>query len=67
LNLDNKLCNADSNVLVFVNKVNTSASNSGYLDVDANTQLLYNELELEEFILTAIEQRICKNNVCVAS
>jgi hypothetical protein len=67
LNLNNNLYDADSNVLVFVDGVDTSASNSRYLDVDANAQSLYNELELEEFILTAIEQRIRKNNVYVAS
>jgi hypothetical protein len=67
LNPDNKLCDADGNVLVFVDRVDTSASDGGYLDVDADAQSLHNELELKEFILTAIEQRIRKNNVYVAS
>ena len=34
LNADNKLCDANGNELVFANTVDTSASDSGYLDPD---------------------------------
>jgi hypothetical protein len=72
LNPDNKPCNADGNVLVFKNgEVDTGASDGGYPDntgAEADTYSpIENELELEEFILTAIEQCICKNNVLVAA
>jgi len=67
LNADNKLCNADGNELIFPNRIDTSASNSGYEELDPNTESLNNTLELEKFILTTIEQRIQKNNILVAS
>ena len=63
LNVDNKLYNKDKNKLVVPNRIDTSASNSRYKELES----LNNTQELEKFILTAIEQRIRKNNILVAS
>jgi hypothetical protein len=65
LNIDNKLCDANRNKLVFVNSINTSASNSSYLDLDPNADK-GPDIKLEKWILTAIKLRICKNNVLFA-
>jgi hypothetical protein len=70
LNLNNKPYNVDRNKLVFLNSVDASASDSGYLELNADVESLNNEhnrLKLEKWILTAIEERVCKNNVFVAS
>jgi hypothetical protein len=59
-------CDADGNELVFLNSVDSSASDSGYLELD--TESLNdkpNRLKLEKWILTAIEERLRKNNVLV--
>jgi hypothetical protein len=71
LNVDNKLCNSDSKELVFLDNVNTSASNSGYLELDPES---YNNRpdapdvpKLEKWILTTIEEHVRKNNVLVTS
>jgi hypothetical protein len=69
LNSDNKPCDADRNKLVFLDGVDTSASNSGYPELDADTESPNNEPdgpELKKWILTAIEERVRKNNVLVA-
>jgi hypothetical protein len=69
LNSDNKPCNADRNELVFPDSVDTGASDSGYPELDTDTESPDNEPdrpELEKWILTAIEERVCKNNILVA-
>ena len=68
LNANNKLCNSNSKELVFLNNVDTSASNSGYPELDSESHNNRPDaLKLEKWILTAIEERVCKNNVLVAS
>jgi hypothetical protein len=47
-------------------EVDTSASNSGYLDLDESLEDKLEQLELEKWILNAIKERIRKNNVLVA-
>jgi hypothetical protein len=68
LNLDNKLCNANRNKLVFANSVDTSANDGGYLDLDldadADVELA---IKLKKWIINAIKLWICKNNVLVAA
>jgi hypothetical protein len=53
---------------VFTNNVDTSASNSRYLELDLE---LYtnrpNRLEAKKWILTAIKEHVCKNNIVVAN
>jgi hypothetical protein len=69
LNSDNKPCNVDGNKLVFLDGVDTSASNGGYPKLDADTESPDNEPngpKLEKWILTAIEERVRKNNILVA-
>jgi hypothetical protein len=54
---------------VFLDRVDTSASNSGYPELDADTKSPNNEPngpELKKWILTAIEEQVRKNNVLVA-
>jgi hypothetical protein len=70
LNSDNKPCDANRNELVFANSVDTSASNSGYLDLDPNLDADADArlaIKLEKWIINAIELWICKNNVLVAA
>jgi hypothetical protein len=68
LNLENQPCNTNSNALGFANGVDTGASNSGYLDADVEEAYTnIDKLELKEFILTALKQRVCKNNILVAA
>jgi hypothetical protein len=69
LNPDNKPCNADGNELVFLDGVDASASDGGYPELDADAESPNNENgpKLEKWILTAIEERVRKNNVLVAS
>jgi hypothetical protein len=43
LNLDNKPYNVDRNEIVFLNSVDTSASDSRYLELDADAESLNNE------------------------
>jgi hypothetical protein len=64
LNSENQPCDANGDALVFANGVDTGASDGGYSDdvEEANTNA-----ELDEFILTALEQRIRKNNILVAA
>jgi hypothetical protein len=67
LSLDNKPCDADGNELVFLDSVDFSASDSGYPELGAESPNdKPNGLELEKWISTAIEERVCKNNVLVA-
>jgi hypothetical protein len=55
LNSNNKPCNANRNELVFAaGEVDTSASNSGYLDLDAEEDE-ESAIELEKWIVNAIE------------
>jgi hypothetical protein len=66
LNSKNQLYNANSNALVFANRVDTNTSDSSYLDTNVNKAYAnINKLILKEFILTALEQRIHKNNILV--
>jgi hypothetical protein len=66
LNSDNKPCDADGNELVFAaGEVDTSASDGGYPDPNAEEDE-EPAIELEKWILNAIELRIRKNNVLVA-
>ena len=80
MNSNNKPCDADGNKLVFANSVDTSASDGGYLDLDldadadadANADVDVDAdagpaIELEKWIINAIELRIRKNNVLVAA
>ena len=66
LNSDNKPCDADGNELVFAaGEVDTGASDGGY--PNPNTEEDEEPaIELEKWILNAIELRIRKNNVLVA-
>jgi hypothetical protein len=65
LNSDNKPCDADGNELVFApGEADTGASDGGYPDPDAEDE--EPTIELEKWILNAIEHRIRKNNVLVA-
>jgi hypothetical protein len=69
LNPDNKPCDADGNELVFLDGVDTGASDGGYPELDADAESPDNEPdgpELEKWILNAIEERVRKNNVLVA-
>jgi hypothetical protein len=68
LNSDNKPCNIDGTNLVFPDSVDSSASDSGYLELDVDAELPKNENgpNLKKWILTAIEERVCKNNILVA-
>ena len=53
---------------MFLDGVDTSASDSGYPELDADTESPNNEPdgpELEKWILNAIEERVRKNNVLV--
>jgi hypothetical protein len=71
LNANNKLCNSNGKELVFPDNVDTSASDSGYPELDLESH--NNGLDvpdvpkLEKWILTAIEEHVRKNNVLVAS
>jgi hypothetical protein len=66
LNLDNKPCDADGNELVFPDGVGFGASDSGYPELDAESPNdKPNGPELEKWILTAIEERVRKNNILV--
>ena len=61
LNPDNKPCDVDGNELVFLDGVDTSASDSGYpeLDVDVDVESSNNEPngpKLEKWILNAIKE-----------
>jgi hypothetical protein len=48
--------------------VDTSTSNSEYLDTDVEKAYAnMNKPKLKEFILTALKQRIRKNNILVAT
>jgi hypothetical protein len=68
LNPENQPCDANGDALVFANRVDTSASNSGYLDADMEKAYADTDKpELKEFILTALKQRIRKNNILVAA
>jgi hypothetical protein len=54
---------------VFLDGVDTSASDGGYPELDADAESPNNEPdgpELEKWILNAIEERVRKNNVLVA-
>jgi hypothetical protein len=69
LNPDNKPCDTDKNELVFLDSIDTSTSDGGYPELDTDTESPNNEPdrpELEKWILTAIEERVCKNNILVA-
>jgi hypothetical protein len=73
LNPDNKPCDADGNELVFLDGVDSSASDGGYPELDADVDVDVESLDdkpngpkLEKWILTAIEERVRKNNVLVA-
>jgi hypothetical protein len=53
---------------VFANGVDTGASNNGYLDADVEEAYAnVDKLKLKEFILIALKQCICKNNILVAA
>jgi hypothetical protein len=54
LNADNKPCDANRNELVFINDIDTGASDSGYSDLDPNADE-GPAIELEKWILTAIK------------
>jgi hypothetical protein len=48
--------------------VDTSASDSKYLDTDIKKAYAnINKLKLKEFILITLKQRICKNNILVVA
>jgi hypothetical protein len=68
LNANNKLCNSNSKELVFLDNMDTSTSDSRYLELYLE---LHNNrpdvLKLEKWILTTIEEHVHKNNVLVAS
>jgi hypothetical protein len=67
LNSDNKPCDADGNELVFPDGMDSGASDSGYPELDAESpDDEPNGPELEKWILTAIEERVRKNNILVA-
>jgi hypothetical protein len=67
LNANNKPCDQARNELVFAKgEVDTSVSNSGYLDPNESLKNDLEQLELETWILNAIEERIHKNNALVA-
>jgi hypothetical protein len=68
LNLSNKPCDTTSNKLVFAPKeVDTSTSNSSYLDnKDINNKVL-KTLKLKLFIILAIKKQVYKNNMLVAT
>jgi hypothetical protein len=65
LNANNKLCNANKNKLVFAaREVNTSASNSSYLDPnkeDNNKASLKNRIavKVKKYIINAIKLWVC--------
>jgi hypothetical protein len=65
LNEKNEPCDASGTALVFANGVDDGASDTGYPNPD--TELLEDAPEFEKLILNAIEERIRKNNVLVAS
>jgi hypothetical protein len=71
LNANNKLCDLDGKELVFPDNVNTSASDSGYPELDPESHNdepdVPNVPKLEKWILTTIEEHVHKNNVLVAS
>jgi hypothetical protein len=68
LNMDNKPCDADGKELVFADNVDTSASDGGYPELDPESYTNGPDgLEAEKWILTAIEERVRKNNIVVAS
>jgi len=53
---------------VFANKVDTSASDSKYLDADVKKAYAnIDKPELKEYILIALKQRISKNSILVAA
>lgn len=65
LNVDNKLCDADRDELVFANGVDTGASDGGYPDLDPDLDADADAdaglaIELEKWIINAIELRIRK-------
>jgi hypothetical protein len=67
LNANNKPCDQAGNELVFAKgEVDTGASDGGYPNLDKSLRDELEQLELEKWILNAIEERICKNNVLVA-
>ena len=47
-------------------EVDTNASDGGYLDLDELLKDELEQLELKKWILNAIKERICKNNILVA-
>lgn len=68
LNSSNKPCNATSNELVFApREVDTSVSNSSYLDDKDIDDKALETLELKLFIILVIEEWIHKNNIFVAA
>jgi hypothetical protein len=67
MNANNKPCDQARNELVFAKgEVDTSASNSGYLDPNESLENKLEQLELKTWILNAIKERIRKNNALVA-
>ena len=54
---------------MFLDSVDTSASNSGYLELNADADVAPNNEpngpKLEKWILTAIKEWVCKNNILV--
>jgi hypothetical protein len=52
---------------VFLDSVDSSASDGGYPELDAESlDIKPNGLKLEKWILTAIKERVRKNNILVA-
>ena len=65
MNSNNKPCNADRNELVFAEgEIDTSASNSRYSDAEDKDDR--QQIELNKWILNAIELQVYKNNLLVA-
>jgi hypothetical protein len=59
LNLNNKPYNINRNELIFLNSVNASISDSGYLKLDVDAESLnnkHNRLKLKKWILTTIKE-----------
>jgi hypothetical protein len=67
LNPENQPCDANGDALVFANRVDTGASDGGYPDDIEEADAYMDKPELEEFILTALEQHIRKNNILIAA
>ena len=69
MNLNNKPCDADGNELVFAEgEIDTGASDGGYSDAEDEDEDEDSgqQIELDKWILNAIELRVRKNNLLVA-